>query len=100
MTLFRYDEAPAVGIEIDGRTATAIIDTANADTLVMPRGRHPAGRAKAHIVVAGIDFGKVDIRYADVSDTRLGNRLLSKFLISIDYGKRVVGLWRDPRIRM
>jgi len=49
-------------------------------------------------VIAGTDFGNVDVKFANVAQPRIGNRLLSKFLISIDYGKREVGLWRDPRI--
>jgi hypothetical protein len=51
-------------------------------------------------VIAGTDFGNVDIALGDVSSARAGNRLLSKFLVSIDYGQREVGLWRDPRIGM
>ena len=45
----------------------------------------------------GTDFGSIDVRLADVSTPRVGNRLLSKFLVTIDYGQREVGLWRDPR---
>jgi hypothetical protein len=39
----------------------------------------------------------VDIRRADVAAPHVGNRILSKFLVTIDYGRREVGLWRDPR---
>jgi hypothetical protein len=47
--------------------------------------------------LAGADLGTIDIRLADVSAPRIGNRILSKFLVTIDYGKREAGLWRDPR---
>jgi hypothetical protein len=50
------------------------------------------------VSIAGTDFGPTDVRYANVAHPRVGNRLLSRFLVSIDYGKRIVGLWRDPRI--
>lgn len=96
MTLFRYDAAPAVNIEVDGRTISAVVDTALPDTLVLPRA--DAGRGKARVRLAGVDFGLVDVKFANVARPRVGNRLLSKFLVSIDYGKREVGLWRDPRI--
>jgi hypothetical protein len=33
-----------------------------------------------------------------VARARVGNRLLSHYLVTIDYGRRMVGLWRDPRI--
>ena len=100
MTLYRFDAAPAITASIDGRNTTVIVDTAVADTIVLPRGTARAGRRNAHIVIAGTDFGSVDIALGDVSAPRIGNRLLSKFLVSIDYGKREVGLWRDPRIAM
>ena len=48
-------------------------------------------------MLAGADLGTLDIRLADVSDARIGNRILSKYLVTIDFGKREVGLWRDPR---
>jgi hypothetical protein len=50
------------------------------------------------VMIGDTDFGTIDVGYANVSQARVGNRLLSRFLVTIDYGKRVVGLWRDPRI--
>jgi hypothetical protein len=99
MTLFRFDAEPRVNIVVDGKEIAAIVDTTSPDTLIVPRGSAPASRTKAHVQLAGTDFGTIDIRLADVSTARLGNRLLSKFLVTIDYGKREVGLWRDPRTR-
>ena len=96
MALFRYDAEPAVDVTVDGETIGAVLDTALPDTLVLPRAN--AGRGTARIALAGTNFGNVDVKFANVSRPRVGNRLLSKFLVSIDYGKHVVGLWRDPRI--
>ena len=45
-----------------------------------------------------VDFGTIDIAYENVRHARVGNRVLSRFLVTIDYGRKVVGLWRDPRI--
>ena len=98
MTLFRYDGDPAVDVSVDGAVLRAVVDTANPDTLILPRGQ--AGRGHAAVTLAGTSFGNVDVRYANVDRARLGNRLLSKFLITIDYGKHQVGLWRDPRIAL
>ncbi len=100
MTVFRFDGEPKVLAEIDGRAIPAVVDTALPDTLVLPRGSTPAGRHTAHVNIAGTDFGNVDIALGNVSQARIGNRLLSKFLVSVDYGRRQVGLWRDPRIPM
>jgi hypothetical protein len=100
MTIFRYDGEPKVLAEVDGRAIPAVVDTALPDTLVVPRGETPAGRRTAHVNIAGTDFGKIDIAAGNVAQARIGNRLLSKFLVSVDYGRRQVGLWRDPRIPM
>lgn len=100
MTIFHFDGAPAILAEVDGRDTPIIVDTALPDSIVLPRGSAPAGRRKARVVIAGTDFGIVDIAMAGVSSPRVGNRLLSKFLVSIDYGHGLVGLWRDPRIAM
>lgn len=94
MTLYRFSAAPEITVSVDGREIPAIVDTTNPDTLVVP-GEN--GRMRATVVVGGIDFGPVDIRKARVDRARIGNRLLSHFLVSIDYGKGVVGLFRDPR---
>ncbi|HEX3071241.1 MAG TPA: hypothetical protein VHX14_21940 [Thermoanaerobaculia bacterium] len=99
MTIFRFDAEPRVNVVVDGKEIAAIIDTTSPDTLVVPRGSAPESRRKAHLQLAGSDLGTIDIRLADVSAPRIGNRLLSKFLVTIDYGKREAGLWRDPRTR-
>lgn len=100
MSIYRYDAAPSAIATIDGRDTSVIVDTASPDTIVLPRGNAAAGRTRARVTIAGTDFGAIDIALGDVSAPRVGNRLLSKFLVSIDYGKREVGLWRDPRIAM
>jgi hypothetical protein len=98
MTLFRYDGDPAIDVSVDGTLLRAVVDTANPDTLTLPRAE--AGRGHAAVAIAGTSFGNVDVRFANVQRPRVGNRLLSKFLITIDYGKHQVGLWRDPRIAL
>ncbi|HSP14636.1 MAG TPA: hypothetical protein VLV78_07785 [Thermoanaerobaculia bacterium] len=100
MTLFQFEAEPKVIAEVDGRATPVVVDTALPDTLVLPRGSHAAGRRSARVTIAGTDFGSVDVALGDVSRARIGNRLLSKFLVSVDYGRRQVGLWRDPRIPM
>ncbi|HEX9161724.1 MAG TPA: hypothetical protein VF980_08465 [Thermoanaerobaculia bacterium] len=100
MTLFRFENVPRIIAEVNGRQLPVIVDTALPDTIVLPRGDAAAARRKARVAIAGTDFGVIDIAFADVTDARVGNRLLSKFLLSIDYGRRQVGIWRDPRIPM
>ena len=97
MTVSSFADQPMVNVSIDGRNVGAVVDTASPDTLILPRGSEPAGRRNAHIQLANADLGTIDIRLADVTVPRLGNRILSKFLVTIDYGKHRVGLWRDPR---
>src|SRR5690242_2745812 len=97
MTLFTYAGAPMIDVIVDGRTIPVVVDTASPDTLTLRSAGTTAGRRSAHVQIAGTDFGEVDVAYADVTTPRVGNRLLSRFLVSIDYGRRRVGLWRDPR---
>ena len=101
MTVFTYSAAPMINVVVDGRTIPVIVDTASPDTLTLrSAGTSGPGRRSAHVQIAGVDFGNIDVDYADVAAPRIGNRLLSRFLVSIDYGKREVGLWRDPRIAL
>ena len=97
MTLYRFSGEPKVNVVVDGKTISAIVDTTSPDTIVLPRGAAPARRAKANVTVADTKFGVIDVAYGDVAAPRAGNRVLSKFLVTIDYGRREVGLWRDPR---
>jgi hypothetical protein len=96
MTLFRFTDAPAIDVSIDGKTVAAIVDTASPDTITLPGAKDSRGRA--HVSIANSDLGTIDIAHAPVESPRIGNRLLSKFLVGIDYRNHVVGLWRDPRI--
>lgn len=97
MSLFQFQAEPAILVEVDGRPITAIVDTALPDTLLLPRAGAAGDRRTAHVIIAGADFGTVDVAMADVTRARIGNRLLSRFLVTIDYGRQQVGLWRDPR---
>jgi hypothetical protein len=99
MTVFPFTAQPRVMITVDGKQVEAIVDTDSPDTLILPRGNAKGGRKQARVQLAGTDFGSLDVDLADVAEPRVGNRILSKFLLTIDYGKREVGLWRDPRTR-
>lgn len=98
MKTFRYRDEPSVWVEVNGRRVAAVVDTSSPDTLVLPGST--TTRGMVNVNVAGTDFGAVDVQFTNVSRPRIGNRLLSRFLVTIDYGRRVVGLWRDPRIPM
>ena len=95
MHIYRFPLEPMINVVVDGREIAAIVDTTSPDTLVLPG---PDGRRTANVRIADADFGAIDVQYANVAQARVGNRLLSRFLVTIDYGRKVVGLWRDPRI--
>lgn len=95
MMLYRSPGVPMIEVVVDGVKRSAVVDTTSPDTLVLPANE--ARRGTAQVSIAGTDFGLVDVQYAQVSQPRVGNRLLSRFLVSIDYGRHIVGLWRDPR---
>lgn len=97
MTMFRFEAEPTIIVRVNGEDLPAIIDTSSPDTLVLPRAQG-TDRTRARVSIAGTDFGEIDVGVGDTSRARIGNRLLSKFLITIDYGRKQVGIWRDPRI--
>ena len=97
MSVYRFSGAPAIDVEVNGVRMSAVVDTSLPDTIVIPGAT--SGRTRAQVVVAGNDFGSVDLRVGGVQQARIGNRLLSKFLISIDYNAGQIGMWRDPRIQ-
>jgi hypothetical protein len=94
MIVYPYHAEPAVNINVDGRNLVALVDTSSPDTLVLPGPAN--GRRQAQVRLGGVDFGTIDVRQAEVARPRIGNRLLSHFLVTIDYGRRVVGLWANP----
>jgi hypothetical protein len=95
MTIYRFAAEPMISLTLDGKQVNAIVDTTSPDTLTIP-GESPSRRT-ARVQIAGVDFGDVEVRVGGTSVPRVGNRLLSRFLITIDYGKRVVGLFHDRR---
>jgi hypothetical protein len=97
MTLFSFQNEPAILVEVNGQNVAAIVDTSSPEALVLPR-EGAAARGRANLVVAGVEFGEIDVALGETTRPRVGNRLLSKFLVTIDYGRGQVGLWRDPRI--
>jgi hypothetical protein len=95
MSVSHFRGEPSVEVVVDGRRTSAIVDTTSPDTLVLPAATKSRGTASVR--VADADFGAIDVQYANVARARIGNRLLSRFLVTIDYGRHMVGLWRDPR---
>jgi hypothetical protein len=99
-----WSAEPSVDVIINGLQARAIIDTASPETMIIPRSFFPtalsagAARAPVDVTLAGTRFAGVSVRLADTTECRVGNRLLSKFLVWIDYDRKQAGFWRDPRI--
>jgi hypothetical protein len=94
MYVYNFPNEPMINVIVDGKETPAIVDTTSPDTIVLPGG---GARGTANVRVADVDFGTIDIAYQNVHQARVGNRVLSRFLVTIDYGRKVVGLWRDPR---
>ena len=96
---FRFRSVPSVIVTIDGVATTAIVDTASPDTVLLPARRFGApGRRTISLRVADTTFDEVDARVAPVDEVRLGNRILAHFLLTIDYPRSEVSLWRHGRV--
>jgi hypothetical protein len=91
---------PRVPVTINGRAAWAIVDTALPDTAVIPPDFLDSGtgnRRAVDLKVAGVRFDGLDVSITPVVTPRLGNRVLSRFVVTIDYAREKIGLWPDPR---
>ena len=90
----RFEGIPAIPISIDGTSFTALIDTTNPDTILLPEAVFGlAGRRPVSLRIGSFDMGTTDARVGPVSDIRIGNRILEKFFVSIDYDRGEVSLW-------
>lgn len=94
-----FQDLPAIQIEVDGARLTALIDTANADTVTLPVSLNDGrkGRRKVDLTVGGNNLGSVDASFANVSSARIGNRILQHFLIRIDYQRKRISLVKTSR---
>jgi hypothetical protein len=87
-------------VTINGRATWAIVDSALPDTAVIPPDFFESGtgnRGAADLKVAGVLFDDLDVSITPVVTPRLGNRVLSRFVVTIDYAREKIGLWPDPR---
>lgn len=94
----RFEGIPAVPISLDGTPFRGIIDTTNPDTILLPESAFgPAGRRLVSLRIGSFDIGTIDARVGPVGDIRIGNRILEKFFVSIDYDRGEISLWPwDP----
>lgn len=91
---------PRVPVVINGRATWAIVDTALPDTAVIPGelvGTSNGSRGTVSLEIAGIRFENLDVAINPVVTPRLGNRVLYRFVVTIDYAHERIGLWPDPR---
>jgi hypothetical protein len=94
VTTYHFRGAPSVPIRVDGQEYLALVDSASPDGVTLP-GEEEA-RRDGMVKVGGASFQEV-VRYAPIDQARIGNRVLARFLVSIDYRRATVALWPDPR---
>ncbi|MEO8216191.1 MAG: hypothetical protein ABI718_03825 [Acidobacteriota bacterium] len=100
LTRYEFSGVPTVPVQVGDEVYQAVIDTALPDTLLLPLNLNPSGlpgRARVNITLAGHTFSNVDVAYGPTSSVRVGNRLLSSFLLFINYPGHWVGFWYDRR---
>lgn len=93
---------PRISVTLNGIVLPAIVDSAIPDTAIIPEalldengGTGP--RRTVDLEIAGVRFDAIDVLTAPTGDIRIGNRLLSQFLVRIDFDHRTVALWPDSR---
>lgn len=96
MIRYEFSDLPSLPVRIDGIEERAIVDTSLPDTLVIPltmfEGATP-GRSTATVEIGGVQLIDLDVLFADVTDLRLGNRILARFLLTVDTRVSRIGLW-------
>ena len=93
-----FNVTPTAPLTINGEPTLAIVDSANPDTLLLPSSRYgPVGRRLVNVRIGETSFDNVDARVENIPEVRLGIRLLSYFLVTVDYPRKTVNLWPDAR---
>ncbi len=93
-----WKNVPRYPLTIEGRDVSGVIDTASPDTLLVPRSMLPdsgCDRCEVDVTIAGVQLHNLDVRAADVEEIVIGNRILERFLVTIDYRKKRATL--EPR---
>ncbi len=92
---FRFRGVPSVRVTVDGADATALVDTASPEAVVLPARTWGAeGRRTVTLRIGETEFEDVDALVAPVGEIRLGNRILAHFLVTVDYPRGEISLWR------
>lgn len=89
----RFRGVPSVPIIVDGKTMRADVDVTIPDTLLLPPWEGTTGRVERTVIIGSDIVGDIDVRHANVSRPRVGNRLLARYLLTIDYARNVVAIW-------
>ena len=88
----RYSDAPSVEIRVGGKSMRALLDTTLPDTLIVP-SEGPRARTVEKVAVAGYALGPIEIARAPIPQARIGNRLLARFMVTINDRSRIVTMW-------
>lgn len=89
-----FDQVPMVPVLVNGNERMAVVDSANPDTVQLPQGEFgAAGRRTIDLQVGEVRFDDLDAGVGPVSEIRIGNRVLSRFLVTVDYPRKEVTLW-------
>lgn len=94
MAHYSFAGAPQVPVTINGDELPALVDTTSPDTITVPGPRDE--RMQATVAIAGTTLQE-SVRVTPGATARIGNRTLARFLLRIDYPRKRVTLWQDPR---
>lgn len=89
--IHRWRATPSYPLKLAGKVELGVIDLASPDTLTVPSSLlegYGCERCRVDVEIGGVHFDDLDILRADVEDIRIGNRVLERFLVVIDYRNR------------
>ncbi|MHB0969664.1 MAG: hypothetical protein ACYC7A_07685 [Thermoanaerobaculia bacterium] len=94
----RFESVPSVSLLVDRVPMRAVVDTSYPGGLVLPVSASTSLDSSSAVIELNGIRTEVPVQRAEVPGPRIGNALLRRYLVMIDFRKRLVALWPDARL--
>lgn len=94
----RFETLPTVSLFIEGVPLRAVVDTSYPGGLLLPESTRSERTSTSAVIELNGIRTEVPLQWADVPEARIGNALLQRYLVIIDFRERMIALWPDARL--
>lgn len=94
----RFETLPTVSLFVDGVPLRAVVDTSYPGGLLLPLSTRSGLNSTRAVVELNGTRTEVPVQRADVPEARIGNALLQRYLVIIDFREKMIALWPDARL--